>query len=228
MKILRSLALAVALAAPLAVLSPASAQDIVDVASKDAQFATLVTAVKAAGLVDALKGKGPLTVFAPTDEAFKKLPAGTLDSLLKPENKERLAAILKYHVIAGKYDGTRLSKASAKSFAIPTLEGSTVEFDITKGVKVGSAMVTKPDITASNGVIHVIDTVIVPAKIKRQMAIEAAKAKAVELGKKAVELGKKAVEATKEAAGKAVEKAKELAKPAETKPAEATAPAKKP
>lgn len=238
MKLIRTITLAVALIAPAA----AQAQDIVDIAAKDPQFSTLVTAVKAAGLVDALKGKGPLTVFAPTDEAFKKLPAGTLDTLLKPENKAQLTSILTYHVLNGAYSAERLTKASAKKYAVKSLEGSDVQFDITKGVVVSGATVTKPDIAASNGTIHVIDTVILPPKIKRQMQFAAAKARATELAKKAYDAtkaattkaydatkdaAKKAYDATKAAAGKAVEKAKELAKPAEAPKTGEPAPAAK-
>lgn len=142
----------------LALTSIASAADIVDTAVAG-KFNTLVAAVKAAGLVDTLKGPGPFTVFAPTDEAFAKLPAGTLDSLLKPENKEKLQSILTYHVVPGKV----MAKDVVKLKTAKTVEGSNVSVS-TKGggVKINNATVTKPDIEASNGVIHVVDTVILP------------------------------------------------------------------
>ena len=140
-------------------MSVAKAADIVDTASAAGSFKTLVTAVKAAGLVDTLKGKGPFTVFAPTDEAFAKLPNGTLDNLLKPENKKQLVAILTYHVVPGKVMAKDLAgqKTIAKS-----VEGSEIAVDATNGVKVDNAKVVKADIQASNGVIHAIDAVIVP------------------------------------------------------------------
>ena len=140
-------------------MSVAKAADIVDTASAAGSFKTLVTAVKAAGLVGTLKGKGPFTVFAPTDEAFAKLPNGTLDNLLKPENKKQLVAILTYHVVPGKVMSKDLAgqKTMAKS-----VEGSEIAVDATNGVKVDNAKVVKADIQASNGVIHAIDAVIVP------------------------------------------------------------------
>ena len=140
-------------------MSVAKAADIVDTASAAGSFKTLVTAVKAAGLVGTLKGKGPFTVFAPTDEAFAKLPNGTLDNLLKPENKKQLVAILTYHVVPGKVMSKDLAgqKTMAKS-----VEGSEIAVDATNGVKVDNAKVVKADIQASNGVIHVIDAVIMP------------------------------------------------------------------
>lgn len=138
----------------------ASAADIVDTAVAAGSFKTLVAAVKAAGLVETLKGAGPFTVFAPTDEAFAKLPAGTLDSLLKPENKAKLAAILTYHVVAGKVMAADVVKIkSAKS-----VQGGPIAVKA-KGGKVtlnGTAQVVKTDIGTDNGVIHVIDTVILP------------------------------------------------------------------
>ena len=140
-------------------MSVAKAADIVDTASAAGSFKTLVTAVKAAGLVDTLKGKGPFTVFAPTDEAFAKLPNGTLGNLLKPENKKQLVAILTYHVVPGKVMSKDLAgqKTMAKS-----VEGSEIAVDATNGVKVDNAKVVKADIQASNGVIHAIDAVIMP------------------------------------------------------------------
>jgi uncharacterized surface protein with fasciclin (FAS1) repeats len=133
-------------------------QNIVQVASS-AGFNTLVTAVKAAGLVDALSGTGPFTVFAPTDAAFAKLPAGTLDALLK--DPQKLAAILKYHVVAGKVMAADVIKANGAKPA--TLNGATLDIQVKGGmVHVNSASVTKADVVASNGVIHVIDTVVLP------------------------------------------------------------------
>ena len=145
-------------AAALALTSTASAADIVDTAVAG-KFNTLVAAVKAAGLVDTLKGKGPFTVFAPTDEAFAKLPAGTLENLLKPENKEKLQQILKYHVVSGQV----MAKDVMKMHSAKTLEGGnlTIEAGI-GGVMVNQAHVTKTDIAASNGVIHVVDSVLLP------------------------------------------------------------------
>ena len=137
----------------------APSMDIVDTASSAGSFNTLVAAVKAAGLVDTLKGKGPFTVFAPTDAAFAKLPEGTLASLLKPENKGKLKAILTYHVLSGKVASGDIA---GKTLSVPTVQGSKVSVNATKGVMVDNAMVTKADIMASNGIIHVIDTVILP------------------------------------------------------------------
>ena len=134
-------------------------QDIVDVASKAGIFNTLIAAAKAAGLVEALKGDGPITVFAPTDDAFAKLPEGTVENLLKPENKDKLKSILLYHVVAGNIMAeTAVTLNSAK-----TLQGSSfgIMFD-GKTLKVDDAAVIQADIKASNGVIHVIDSVILP------------------------------------------------------------------
>ncbi|MGF1650973.1 MAG: fasciclin domain-containing protein [Hyphomicrobiaceae bacterium] len=137
----------------------AERKDIVDTAVGAGSFTTLVAAVKAADLVDTLKGDGPFTVFAPTDEAFAALPAGTLDDLLKPENKEKLAGILKFHVVPGK---VMSSDIAGKTMDVETAQGSKVAIDATSGVKVGGATVTQADIEATNGVIHVIDAVIMP------------------------------------------------------------------
>lgn len=141
------------------VIAPlASAADIVDTAVAG-KFNTLVAAVKAAGLVDTLKGPGPFTVFAPTDEAFAKLPAATLQDLLKPENKAKLQAILTYHVVPGKVTAAQVVKLnSAKS-----VQGSDIAITASNGgVMVNNAKVLKTDIMADNGVVHVIDTVILP------------------------------------------------------------------
>jgi len=135
-----------------------SSKDIVAVASGAGQFNTLVAAVKAAGLVDVLKGEGPFTVFAPTDEAFAKLPAGTVDELLKPENRDKLVAILKHHVVPGK-----VMAADVKPMAAKTAAGNELQLNVKDGkVLVASATVVKADIEASNGVIHVIDAVVIP------------------------------------------------------------------
>jgi uncharacterized surface protein with fasciclin (FAS1) repeats len=139
--------------------TPAKRGDIVDVAVGAGQFTTLVAAVQAAGLVDVLKGAGPFTVFAPTDAAFAKLPGGTVESLLRPENRARLQAILTYHVLpgrvaAGDLAGRRLSPA--------TVEGRTVSVDGRDGVRVNGARVVTADVMASNGIVHVIDTVLMP------------------------------------------------------------------
>lgn len=139
----------------------ASDKDIVDTAVGAGQFDTLVTAVKQADLVETLKGKGPFTVFAPTDAAFAKLPAGTVESLLKPENKEKLTQILTYHVVPGK---VMAADVKGKTTEAETVEGSTVSVDGTDGVTVNGAKVVKADVTASNGVIHAIDTVLMPKK----------------------------------------------------------------
>jgi len=133
--------------------------DIVDTAAAAGSFTTLLTAAEAAGLVDALKGDGPLTVFAPTDEAFAKLPEGTVASLLLPENQDQLAGILKLHVIAGKVKSKDLA---GQQIEAETLNG-TVSIDGTDGVTVNGAKVISADIKASNGIIHVIDTVLLPA-----------------------------------------------------------------
>jgi uncharacterized surface protein with fasciclin (FAS1) repeats len=150
--------------------APAQAADIVDTAIKANSFSTLVKAVQAAGLVDTLKGKGPFTVFAPTDAAFAKLPAATLESLLKPENKATLTAILTYHVVPGRYSAQRLLNARAKRFGIPTAQGAPLHVDIRSGVKVSGATVIQPDVAARNGIIHAIDTVMLPPKVKKALA----------------------------------------------------------
>lgn len=134
----------------------AASGDIVDVAVGAGQFETLVTAVKAAGLVDTLKGDGPFTVFAPSDEAFAKLPEGTVEGLLA--DKEKLAAVLTYHVVAGK----KMASDVIASNNLTTVQGSDLAIDTSNGVQVGTATVISTDIEASNGVIHVIDTVLIP------------------------------------------------------------------
>jgi uncharacterized surface protein with fasciclin (FAS1) repeats len=155
---------AVAIAATLVLVSTgvrAMEKDIVDTAISAGSFNTLVAAVKAAGLVETLKGKGPFTVFAPTDAAFAKLPKGTLDSLLKPENKAKLVSILTYHVLLGK---VMSGDVAGKKLSVATVKGSKVSVNATSGVMVDGATVTTADIGTSNGVIHVIDQVILPSK----------------------------------------------------------------
>lgn len=134
-------------------------KDIVDTAVAAGSFNTLAAALKAAGLVDTLKGKGPFTVFAPTDDAFAKLPAGTLDELLKPENKSKLLSVLTYHVVPGAVmSGEVVKMASAK-----TVQGQSVKIASKNGgVMIDNARVMTADVKASNGVIHVIDSVILP------------------------------------------------------------------
>ncbi len=141
-----------------AVMAGSTSKDIVDTAAGAGTFGTLLAAAEAAGLVDTLKGDGPFTVFAPTDDAFAALPEGTVETLLKPENKDQLVAILTYHVVPGKVMSTDLQD----DMEAPTVQGSTVTIDLDNGVMVEEANVTQADIAASNGVIHVIDKVILP------------------------------------------------------------------
>lgn len=139
-------------------------QDIVEIASSDEQFSTLVTAVSAAGLVETLQGEGPFTVFAPTNAAFEKLPAGTVESLLEPANKDQLAGILTYHVVPGSVmssdlsDGQKVKTVQGNELTV-RISGGTVQLEDATGAR---STVTKTDIKASNGVIHVIDTVVMP------------------------------------------------------------------
>jgi uncharacterized surface protein with fasciclin (FAS1) repeats len=154
---------AVGMAAAMLTVSVAGAQnankDIVDTAVAAGSFKTLAKALQAADLVDTLKGKGPFTVFAPTDEAFAKLPASTLEDLLKPENKQKLQRILTYHVVPGKV----MSSEVVKMNSAKAVSGDTIDIAAKGGtVTVENARVVKTDIAASNGVIHVIDTVILP------------------------------------------------------------------
>lgn len=139
----------------------APAADIVDTAVAAKKFPTLVAAIQAAGLVDTLKGDGPFTVFAPTEEAFKKLPKGTLESLLKPENKSKLIAILTYHVVPGKVlakDVMGLKNGTN----VKTVQGKSIKIKNSHGVRINNAKLVKTDIECTNGVIHVIDTVLLP------------------------------------------------------------------
>ena len=142
-----------------AAFAASPAQDIVDTAVSAGSFNTLVAAVKAAGLADTLKGPGPFTVFAPTDEAFAKLPAGTVEELLKPENKSKLVAILTYHVVSGEV----MAKDVVKLHQAKTVNGQELTINAQMGsVMVNNAKVVKADIPCTNGVIHVIDTVVLP------------------------------------------------------------------
>ena len=155
MTIIRRMTLALFANLPFAFTSvPAKAQDIVDTAVAAGNFNTLVAAVQAADLVDVLKGDGPFTVFAPTDEAFAALPAGTVESLLKPENKEQLVAVLTYHVVPGKIMSTDIAGKTAE---VDSVQGSALSVDATDGVRVDNATVVAADIETDNGVIHVID-----------------------------------------------------------------------
>lgn len=138
---------------------PEEQMDIVDTAIEAGSFTTLVAAVQAAGLVETLKGEGPFTVFAPTDAAFAKLPAGTVEELLKPENKDQLIAILTYHVVPGRVLAADVVNISS----VATVQGSSLSIDAMNGaVKIDEATVEQADITTSNGVIHVIDSVVLP------------------------------------------------------------------
>lgn len=161
MNTIKKLIFAIAMLLPLAAnaYGHGTKKDIVDTAIANGSFTTLVTAVKAAGLVDTLKGKGPFTVFAPTDDAFSKLPKGTIDSLLKPENKSKLVAILTHHVISGAVPS---ADVVSKKLSPKTVNGSSLSIDGTMGVMVSGAKVIAADVKASNGIIHVIDKVLLP------------------------------------------------------------------
>jgi len=153
-----TLTTAAVFAGTLAFAGSSDKKDIVDTAVEAGSFTTLVAAVQAADLVDTLKGEGPFTVFAPTDEAFAALPEGTVEDLLKPENKDKLTAILTYHVVPGKVMSTDLSDGMTAA----TVQGGDVTIGTTDGVTVNGANVVNADIETSNGVIHVIDGVILP------------------------------------------------------------------
>ena len=158
-KFIQTSVAALAIISAVAVQGRAQNQDIVDTAVANGSFKTLAAALQAAGLVDTLKGDGPFTVFAPTDAAFAKLPAGTVENLLKPENREKLRAVLTYHVVAGKVTAAEVTKMTAGK----TVQGSSVKIAASGGkVKIDNANVVKADVMASNGVIHVIDTVLMP------------------------------------------------------------------
>ncbi|MEO0703114.1 MAG: fasciclin domain-containing protein [Pseudomonadota bacterium] len=147
--------------AVLAACAPAmdDGDDIVDIAASNEDFSTLVAAVTAAGLVETLKGDGPFTVFAPTNAAFAKLPAGTVESLLEPANRDQLVSILTYHVVPGAVTSDQLA---GQRLNVATVQGDTVHIDGTNGVTVEDATVTSADILATNGVIHAIDSVLLP------------------------------------------------------------------
>jgi uncharacterized surface protein with fasciclin (FAS1) repeats len=152
-----ALVMGLSVAAPLSAEAPE--KDIVDTAVSAGSFNTLATALQAAGLVDTLKGQGPFTVFAPTDEAFAKLPAGTIENLLKPENKARLTAILTYHVVPGEVTAAQVTSLQEAR----TVNGQMLPISVDHGsVMVGGAKVIKTDVMATNGVIHVIDSVMLP------------------------------------------------------------------
>ncbi|MEM6731857.1 MAG: fasciclin domain-containing protein [Myxococcota bacterium] len=156
----RLIAVACIFAATPAIAGHHRQRNLVETAASAGQFDTLIAAAKAAGLVPALTSQGPLTVFAPTDDAFGALPAGTIKSLLRPENKGKLAAILKLHVVSGRVG----SGALADGARLKTLSGQNVEFTETeKGFAINGARIVKTDIGSSNGIIHVIDRVILPA-----------------------------------------------------------------
>jgi uncharacterized surface protein with fasciclin (FAS1) repeats len=142
-----------------AIASNEAGADIVDTAVAAGSFNTLVAAVQAAGLVETLKGDGPFTVFAPTDEAFAKLPAGTVEMLLQPENKDKLVAVLTYHVVVGK---VMSGDIAGKRVAPETVQGRPIAVNATSGVMVNDAHVVAADVEATNGVIHVIDKVLLP------------------------------------------------------------------
>jgi uncharacterized surface protein with fasciclin (FAS1) repeats len=157
-KVIPVIALSLLLAG--SVMAGGPQKDIVDTAVAAGQFNTLAKALQAAGLVDTLKGKGPFTVFAPTDAAFAKLPAGTLEDLLKPENKSKLVEILTYHVVAGEVKASDVVKLTSAK----TINGAPLKIMTTGGnVMIDDANVVKPDILCRNGVIHVIDTVLLPS-----------------------------------------------------------------
>lgn len=151
--------------------APVAAQTIVDVAVANDNFSTLVAAVKAAGLVETLSSEGPFTVFAPNNAAFGKLPDGTVDGLLKPENLDKLKSVLTYHVVAGKFDAAAVVEAINKNngkYSVTTVQGGTIVLNLKDGnvmltdANGGTSMVILADVAASNGVIHAIDTVVMP------------------------------------------------------------------
>ena len=144
----------------LSALAGGHSKDIVDTALNAGSFTTLAAALEAAGLIDALKGDGPFTVFAPTDDAFAALPAGTVEMLLMPENKDKLVNILTYHVLAGQ---VMAADIAGKVTTVEMLNGGKATVDAQNGVKINEANVVTADVIASNGVIHVIDAVIIPA-----------------------------------------------------------------
>jgi uncharacterized surface protein with fasciclin (FAS1) repeats len=150
---------ALALSSTAAISGGHGKKDIVETAASNEKFSTLVAAVNAAGLIDVIKSDGPFTVFAPTNNAFAKLPAGTVETILKPANKDQLVAVLTYHILPGRVMSADIA---GKELRAKTVQGSIMDIDATKGVMIDGAMVTTADIATSNGVIHVIDTVILP------------------------------------------------------------------
>lgn len=156
-----------AFAASRPVAAAGNTSDIVETAADAGQFKTLAAALEAAGLVEALRGQGPFTVFAPTDEAFARLPAGTVEELLRPENKEKLKAVLLYHVVPGKVVAADVLKLNGKDAR--TLQGGRVKVRTAGGVMVDNARVVKTDVMATNGVIHVIDAVLMPKTDGKKM-----------------------------------------------------------
>ena len=145
--------------ASLGLPTPAAAMDLLETATEAGTFTILLAAVKAAGLNPLLSGKGPITVFAPTDDAFAKLPKGTIESLLKPENKQKLRDLITYHIVMGRVTSREIL---GKRLEAATAEGGTLLIDATKGIMVDEAKVIKADLVADNGYIHVIDTVVAP------------------------------------------------------------------
>lgn len=133
--------------------------DIIDTALSAGNFSTLAAALGAAGLITTLKGDGPFTVFAPTDEAFSKIPAATLSELLQPENKENLVAILTYHVVSGRVTADEVTNLESAT----SLQGQTLKISTKDGIKINDASVLTPDVQATNGVIHIIDAVLIPS-----------------------------------------------------------------
>lgn len=171
-RLLKNFLTALSLSAALtgSTIAGAADKDIVDTAVAAGSFKTLAAALQAADLVDTLKGEGPFTVFAPTDEAFSKLPPGTVESLLKPENKKQLAAVLAYHVVAGKVAAKQVVGLKGAR----TLNGQRVDIFVSGGsVAVDKANVVKTDIECSNGIIHVIDSVLLPPAEKKVSSVEA-------------------------------------------------------
>ena len=158
-KMVIALAMSIGLTGTALAMNHGGKSDIVDTAVEAGQFETLVAAVQAAGLVETLKGEGPFTVFAPTDEAFAALPEGTVESLLQPENRDQLVAILTYHVVPGRVTSGDIA---GQTMDVTTVQGSDLSIDATDGVRVDGATVVSADVMASNGVIHVIDQVIMP------------------------------------------------------------------
>ena len=156
------------LAATMVVPALAADKDLVDTAVSAGQFNTLVAAVQAAGLADTLKGPGPFTVFAPTDAAFAALPAGTVADLLKPENKAKLASILTYHVVPGK---VMAADIAGKAMQVKSVQGQELAVDATTGVTINGATVVTADIDTTNGVIHVVDAVLMPPPGKARQAV---------------------------------------------------------